>query len=1537
MSNESKKKVDPFTLLSEEEKKNFIENEIKQADLENRRVGFSGPALDYYIENDLKAELVTGKTDSYVPPLKPGISEQQQGKNSENKKTMEGLESLKGIKISNERNPGIEPIINKKNKAVKIIDKVQENKDKIIVPIQNLDGDSQDSEFIAINTNIDNLTTTVETGAQKDIDDIVAEDETVTPEEKEAILIKKINEAKQNLDTVIVNEIEKNKNEITKLENENGTDVKQAERLKAQIKKQFTHHKTKTHKKTTTKKTHLGTPIAVLKPENKQTDLANTTKDSLNEEDKIKQEKLAKTIKEAQDKIKDHIDKRVEEENQKLDIKIEARELDFLANQEIDIKAKYFNTKEKIQELQNKNGSQEEIDLLNKELEIYTTQREEISKKLGEQTDKLNNLSGIKQEASKEETSPELLKKQKRDRLSNLFDEEHQIKQSYFDLQNKVENNTASEEERELYEQQKNRRSEIEQEKDELNKFFLGEEYFATQDNGNTENIQETNPEIRNFLQKLSLEGKDLVEFRNLNEAQKLKVVEDLKQRIIDLTKADANTQYAESISSGVKQSTGGFFNKIKVGFVNLKNKIGSSLTKETTIKDIEAESFKKLTETEEGKSLITKEIKNLVKINKDRDIYLNENNKPQINFINKEEIENLTTEEEQHIENFNQIANNFRKMPYEWGQEGNKNKKSYEKVQKEYELAREKILKIKSLREGGQAIINTLQSDNALRLDQLLNTHPEFEKEFNNLGEQKGVKEMAKNVGNFLETVTGGKNMVNKLLVGMGYGLRMGAKGAAVATSMTGITLVAAPIIGGTIGALRGKVRAEDTLKERQIQARRGIKDGSNEATNTNDAENLSKRIELLIASYNNAKTDIEKNEKLDQLKRRIEFTQDKIEQGLVNFGDAKNSLNNQFNLINALNNATVLSASREEHTNKAIDDRLEEFLAYKKNTITQKQKEYIKVQMKRGAMLGAGFATAGYLARWVGEQYGLFGNIQEVQSKNINLAPGDNSELKVEDNTFPQDNTRVVKNLDIKKPDFSQAINTEEVKEVIDNNQSQNEIIIEDNTVPQDNTRVAQYLEKPKDFTSTTPDSENTTIIEKNNEIKIEDNTVPQESTRVENHVEKPNELIKPKTPETTPNITNNEINNLLKFDEGAIVRKGEGVTHVFVRQMENNHKLATALGFQGDFENSKDLINFSKELAIKTGYIDQEGHEIRVSVADKVAYVLSVDSQGNIEVNEIDVETGKPIDTPHHEGDTLEKDIEKYEYLENKKIDNTTEINQTTEGDPVIFTDSAPTPDADPVEDNTGSLTKEEIISPVKSNKIEESLLWKSNFKNENFLKYMDKNTLVSPDESKIIDYLKVEYAEAQLKDPNLKNFLTENKSNLEEARELFNKINHKGYKTGAGSSNLLDNKENILIPENFKDNPEFKALSIIAEKNKYNLTEDMFKNIEKTKTESLKAIFGKDIAEFEKDKNLSVVNYRERWDDDLVKYLKLLEEKTGLTPEFHVVKDRGESVLNFMNRALLHAANTGKSDQVMFIKEKILDAEYDDKYFNYQKNK
>jgi hypothetical protein len=278
-----------------------------------------------------------------------------------------------------------------------------------------------------------------------------------------------------------------------------------------------------------------------------------------------------------QTRVNDYIDKFTEKKNKELDIKTEARELDFLANQEIEIKAKYFNTKEKLEELQNNNGSQEEIDLLNKELEIYATQREEISKKLGEQTDKLNQLTEIKEEVSTEkekdeekieENNPDLPEKSKREILSDLLDEEDQIKQSYFDLQNKVENGTANEEERELYEQQKNRRSEIEQEKDELNKFFLGEEYFAKQNIENAQEILKENEDNKNTQTINELYGKkgqiinDLYKNPDTQNPIQEKTINDIyAEKLKNQENPDAN-QAIEEIAQNQDKKKEGWFSK---------------------------------------------------------------------------------------------------------------------------------------------------------------------------------------------------------------------------------------------------------------------------------------------------------------------------------------------------------------------------------------------------------------------------------------------------------------------------------------------------------------------------------------------------------------------------------------------------------------------------------------------------------------------------------------------------------------------------------------------------------------------------------------------------------------------------------------------------------------------------------------------------------------------------------------------------------------------------------------------------------------
>jgi len=488
--------------------------------------------------------------------------------------------------------------------------------------------------------------------------------------------------------------------------------------------------------------------------------------------------------------------------------------------------------------------------------------------------------------------------------------------------------------------------------------------------------------EVKNFIAEFNLESLLPPEFNELEEAQKLKVIRDLERRIVDIVKTDAQIQYSDSGDLKEKK--------------NIKA-IRSSIKKESAIKDIEHEIFEKIKDTEEGKKLIIENLGVLVEKTKKQNVVCEVENgrlSPFVIYIDLGSVDwkDCTIDEVVAVDRFNKATNAFAGMPYEWGQEQKKGSKlnpeifkghrgEYDRARREYDEAKEKVLEIKKEREKpeekGKALTEVLEADNLLKLEQLLNTHPEFEKALDDFEKSAGGKEVAKTFGNFFQTITGGKNWTNKFLFAGGFGARMGVKAVSAASSMTLVGALGTSAVGGIIGWYRGKIRGKEILTERQKQARRGQGDESKEATNTVDAENLNERMETMIQAFEEASTPEEKAKRLDQIKRRIEYTQNKIEGGLVNFGNAKTSLSNQYNLINNLNNALVISAISEETTRKDIDARLDRFLAYKTGKIETTQAKFIRTQALKGAAYGAVFATLGYGVRWLGEHYGVWESI--------------------------------------------------------------------------------------------------------------------------------------------------------------------------------------------------------------------------------------------------------------------------------------------------------------------------------------------------------------------------------------------------------------------------------------------------------------------------------------------------------------------------------------------------------------------------------
>lgn len=114
-------------------------------------------------------------------------------------------------------------------------------------------------------------------------------------------------------------------------------------------------------------------------------------------------------------------------------------------------------------------------------------------------------------------------------------------------------------------------------------------------------------------------------------------------------------------------------------------------------------------------------------------------------------------------------------------------------------------------------------------------------------------------------------------------------------------------------------------------------------------------------------------------------------------------------------------------------------------------------------------------------------------------------------------------------------------------------------------------------------------------------------------------------------------------------AVVHKNEGITQAFARQIRQNPK---EFGYEGDVHDKHAMALFTKELAIKTGYMDNSGHEVRVAMPNRVAYELKMEN-GHPVVLEKTID-GKLLEI-HHEGDIL-KTPEKHEYAYTKHMTST-----------------------------------------------------------------------------------------------------------------------------------------------------------------------------------------------------------------------------------------------------------------------------------------
>lgn len=395
-----------------------------------------------------------------------------------------------------------------------------------------------------------------------------------------------------------------------------------------------------------------------------------------------------------------------------------------------------------------------------------------------------------------------------------------------------------------------------------------------------------------------------------------------------------------------------------------------------------------------------------------------------------------ISKEEKENLKKYNDLANIFAQMPDAWkGEEAAKstdrmfsqeNHEKYLKAKQEYEDARDVAInsKTEEYKKSGmtekeaqrRALGEINNSDTNIAALQLANTSPYA------LGELKKIE----NTSSF-------KKLWNDENIWKS-GYMLGGFGARTATRAT-LGLLAAPLVSGAIGGIRARRKARKTINEtfltgreeetflQRKEAGKAYEDKSGfkvapgqQKVNTKevagfiDADSQIKRLDRLTKNLEKSTDPAERNKIISELNARIDYIEDKLEKGLVNYGsnEAK-AIGLGYKFLKTLSEAEItatmhplgldgLDALTNPDDPELLNDlreqseemylkrgkHLEEILNLGKEKRESEQKGYINKETVKGVVTGAGLSLLGIKLKehFFPDGFSFFSHNYEVDS---------------------------------------------------------------------------------------------------------------------------------------------------------------------------------------------------------------------------------------------------------------------------------------------------------------------------------------------------------------------------------------------------------------------------------------------------------------------------------------------------------------------------------------------------------------------------
>ncbi len=551
-------------------------------------------------------------------------------------------------------------------------------------------------------------------------------------------------------------------------------------------------------------------------------------------------------------------------------------------------------------------------------------------------------------------------------------------------------------------------------------------------------------------------ELKNLPAFSSLSEGQQDIVYEGLKQLSLIQVKDRARESVAEAARSKQKavNADKGFFKFYGAILSNAFNGAKNALTKKYNTAKLEKIGARR--SLRGGLEMHGENIEEISKMISAIDIDVEiKDGKPTINYLRPESYHG--PEGNEIISKFNEAANAFRDIPADWGLEtaSKKEREIFEAAKNAYENSKSDALDVLKTAHGERnALVEICKIDSKVKLVQALSANPEADKELSRIVKQSAFRKMLTG-----EVAARGSYMASGFvarhtiagIIGFGAGVP-------VALASIAAMPIAAAGVGLWRGRNQAKAnliekdiigRKTDKNWESQAEARRNYyfeelkkivpeyysadpyywlnnhasdeekgkyeeasrkyryanyvwqqeKEETRDKTakNFSDSTSLTDKLDILTDKvYSGLGSDEQFKNNLYSLQTRIDFIEDKLADGLVNFG-SEEALQNKLNFTQALGRARLAVvynerllkekegelAEQKASNPNAVRDVKERFenlfnskkIEFTKNLDAARKKEVIGAMLK-GAGIGATFALVGVIAREFAVQFGWLHN---------------------------------------------------------------------------------------------------------------------------------------------------------------------------------------------------------------------------------------------------------------------------------------------------------------------------------------------------------------------------------------------------------------------------------------------------------------------------------------------------------------------------------------------------------------------------------